>query len=206
MLSVKSAVFGGLQNNCYLITDKDTNKSALVDCTEFSERMLDFIGNADLEYILLTHGHFDHIGGVSEISERFNAKVVISSIDAPMLSSSKLSLAAFCGAVHNNSSADITVEDNDVIKLGNSEIYVISTPGHTSGSVCYMCDDNLFTGDTMFFCSCGRTDFPTGSPVDMQKSLNKLASLNGDYKIFAGHDRQSTLDFERKNNPYISRK
>ena len=206
MLSVKSAVFGGLQNNCYLITDKDTNKSALVDCTEFSDRMLDFIGNADLEYILLTHGHFDHIGGVSEISERFNAKVVISSIDAPMLSSSKLSLAAFCGAVHNNSSADITVEDNDVIKLGNSEIYVISTPGHTSGSVCYMCDDNLFTGDTMFFCSCGRTDFPTGSPVDMQKSLNKLASLNGDYKIFAGHDRQSTLDFERKNNTYISRK
>lgn len=206
MLSVKSAVFGGLQNNCYLITDKDTNKSALVDCTEFSDRMLDFIGNADLEYILLTHGHFDHIGGVSEISERFNAKVVISSIDAPMLSSSKLSLAAFCGAVHNNSSADITVEDNDVIKLGNSEIYVISTPGHTSGSVCYMCDDNLFTGDTMFFCSCGRTDFPTGSPVDMQKSLNKLASLNGDYKIFAGHDKQSTLNFERKNNPYISRK
>lgn len=206
MLSVKSAVFGGLQNNCYLITDKDTNKSALVDCTEFSDRMLDFIGNADLEYILLTHGHFDHIGGVSEISKRFNAKVVISSIDAPMLSSSKLSLAAFCGAVHNNSSADITVEDNDVIELGNSEIYVISTPGHTSGSVCYMCDDNLFTGDTMFFCSCGRTDFPTGSPVDMQKSLNKLASLNGDYKIFAGHDRQSTLDFERKNNPYISRK
>lgn len=206
MLSVKSAVFGGLQNNCYLITDKDTNKSALVDCTEFSDRMLDFIGNADLEYILLTHGHFDHIGGVSEISERFNAKVVISSIDAPMLSSSKLSLAAFCGAVHNNFSADITVEDNDVIELGNSEIYVISTPGHTSGSVCYMCDDNLFTGDTMFFCSCGRTDFPTGSPVDMQKSLNKLASLNGDYKIFAGHDRQSTLDFERKNNPYISRK
>lgn len=206
MLSVKSAVFGGLQNNCYLITDKDTNKSALVDCTEFSDRMLDFIGNSDLEYILLTHGHFDHIGGVSEISERFNAKVVISSIDAPMLSSSKLSLAAFCGAVHNNSYADITVEDNDVIELGNSEIYVISTPGHTSGSVCYMCDDNLFTGDTMFFCSCGRTDFPTGSPVDMQKSLNKLASLNGDYKIFAGHDRQSTLDFERKNNPYISRK
>lgn len=206
MLSVKSAVFGGLQNNCYLITDLDTNKSALVDCTEFSDRMLDFIGNADLEYILLTHGHFDHIGGVSEISERFNAKVVISSVDAPMLSSSKLSLAAFCGAVHNNSSADITVEDNDVIELGNSKIQVISTPGHTSGSVCYMCDDNLFTGDTMFFCFCGRTDFPTGSPIDMQSSLNKLASLNGDYKIFAGHDRQSTLDFERKNNPYISRK
>lgn len=206
MLSVKSAVFGGLQNNCYLITDLDTNKSALVDCSEFSDRMLDFIGNADLEYILLTHGHFDHIGGVSDISERFNAKVVISSVDAPMLSSSKLSLAAFCGAVHNNSSADITVEDNDVIELGNSKIRVISTPGHTSGSVCYMCDDNLFTGDTMFFCSCGRTDFPTGSPIDMQSSLNKLASLNGDYKIFAGHDRQSTLDFERKNNPYISRK
>lgn len=206
MLSVKSAVFGGLQNNCYLITDKDTDKSALVDCTEFSDRMLDFIGNADLEYILLTHGHFDHIGGVRGVSERFNAKVVISSIDAPMLSSSKLSLAAFCGAVHNNSSADITVEDNDVIKLGNSKIRVISTPGHTSGSVCYMCDDNLFTGDTMFFCSCGRTDFPTGSPIDMQSSLNKLASLNGNYKIFAGHDRQSTLDFERKNNPYISRK
>lgn len=203
MLDVKCNVFGSLQNNCYLITDRATGKSALVDCTEDSEKMRKFISGADLEYILLTHGHFDHIGGVSAVSAATGAKVVISREDEPMLASSKASLAAFTGAVHTNAHADITVSDGDKIQLGESTISVISTPGHTPGGVCYLCDDKIFSGDTLFFCSCGRTDFPGGSLDQMVVSLNKLASLNGNYKVYPGHDRETSLDFERANNPYM---
>lgn len=203
MLDVKCNVFGSLENNCYLITDRATGKSALVDCTEDSEKMRKFISGADLEYILLTHGHYDHIGGVSALSASTGAKVVISREDEPMLTSSKASLAAFTGAVHTNAHADITVSDGDKIQLGESTISVISTPGHTPGGVCYLCDDKIFSGDTLFFCSCGRTDFPGGSLDQMLVSLNKLASLNGNYKVYPGHDRETSLDFERANNPYM---
>ncbi len=206
MLSVKSAVFGSLENNCYLITDTATGKSALIDCTEYSDKMKDFISGYQLEYILLTHGHFDHIAGVKAVKELTGAKVVISREDAEMLSSSKASLAAFCLAEHNNTEADFLVSDGNVIRLGESEIRVIATPGHTKGGVCYLCGDKLFTGDTLFFCSCGRTDFPGGSSAEIVKSLNKLAALDGNPAVYPGHDRMSTLDFERANNPYMEKK
>lgn len=203
MINIKSIILGDLGNNCYLITDEATGKSALVDCTEAGSKMLDFLGDADLEYILLTHGHFDHIGGVKEISEKYGAKVVISAEDAPMLTSGRHSLAAFCGAKQNNKEPDIIIKDGDIINLGETEIKVMATAGHTKGGVCYIADDSIFTGDTLFFCSCGRTDFPGGSFTEIKESLGKLARLNGDYKLYPGHDRTTTLAFERQNNPYM---
>lgn len=203
MLDVKHGTFGSLQNNCYLITDISSGKSALIDCSDDSDKMRDFVKDTQLEYILLTHGHFDHITGVKGIKELTGAKVVISKEDEPMLNSSKESLAAFCGSPQNNVDADIIIGDGDVIELGESKINVIATAGHTKGGVCYLCDNSLFTGDTLFFCSCGRTDFPGGSVAEIKQSLKRLASLNGNLNVYPGHDRFSTLDFERANNPYM---
>ena len=200
---VKHATFGNIQNNCYLVVDEKTNCSALVDCTEYSQKMLDFIGETDLKYIFLTHGHFDHITGVKGVKEKYGARVVISHEDAPMLSSAKLSLAAFCGGEQNVVEPDILVADGDVVKLNDIEFKVISTPGHTKGGVCYLVGDYIFTGDTLFFCSCGRTDFPGGSSQEIIASLKKIAALDGDLKVMPGHDRLSNLNFERENNPYM---
>ena len=107
--------------------------------------------------------------------------------------------------MQNNTEADILIFDGDVITLGESEIKAIATPGHTKGGFCYVCDGKIFTGDTMFFCSCGRTDFPGGSPLEIVQSLKKIASLDGNLIVYPGHDRQSTLDFERANNPFLNR-
>lgn len=190
--------------NSYLIVDENTNCSALVDCAVFDADVKNMIGDTDLKYILLTHGHFDHIGGVKAIADEYGAGVVISEKDAPMLNSSKLSLAVFCSAPHNNVNADILVKDGNVIELGKLNIRVIETPGHTVGSVCYAVENALFTGDTLFKLSCGRCDFPGGSSADMTASLKKLSSLEGNYNVYPGHDGLTDLDFERKNNPYMS--
>lgn len=203
MINVKSVKLGELDNNCYLITDESTGEAALVDCTDASQKMLDFIGNANLKYILLTHGHFDHIGGVPEIKEKFGAKVVISEADSEMLSSGKASLAAFCGINQQNTSADILVAEGSEIMLVKTKISVIATPGHTKGGVCYLADDCIFTGDTLFFCSCGRTDFPGGSAKEIMQSLKRLSALDSALKVYPGHDRFSTIGFEKQNNPYM---
>lgn len=202
-MKVISEKFGSMDNNCSLIIDEKTNQSALVDCNEFSQKMIDMIGDTDLKYILLTHGHFDHIIGVKSVKEKYGAQVVISKEDEPMLNSSKLSLAVFCNAPQNNVDADIIVKDGDEITLGETKIKVMATPGHTSGSVCYIAENCIFSGDTLFYCSCGRTDFPSGSPEQMMLSLQKLKALDGDYKVYTGHNNLTTLDFERKNNPYM---
>ena len=202
-MKVISEKFGSMDNNCSLIIDEKTNQSALVDCNEFSQKMIDMIGDTDLKYILLTHGHFDHIIGARDTKAKYGAKVVISSEDEPMLSSSKLSLAAFCNAPQNDVEADIIVSDGDEITLGDTVIKVMSTPGHTLGSVCYIAENCIFSGDTLFYCSCGRTDFPSGSPEQMMSSLQKLKAFDGDYKVYTGHNNLTTLDFERKNNPYM---
>lgn len=202
-MKVISEKFGSMDNNCSLIIDEKTNQSALVDCNEFSQKMIDMIGDTDLKYILLTHGHFDHIIGVKSVKEKYGAQVVISKEDEPMLNSSKLSLAVFCNAPQNNVDADIIVKDGDEITLGEIKIKVMATPGHTSGSVCYIAENCIFSGDTLFYCSCGRTDFPSGSPEQMMSSLQKLKALDGVYKVYTGHNNLTTLDFERKNNPYM---
>ena len=210
MLNIKTLVLGEIAANCYIITDTATGESAVIDPGSFTSRLnslLEDVGYDKIKYVLLTHAHFDHMEGVNEIIKRTDkkAKVAVGREDIPLLSDSMKNLAfMFSMRTIDLVKCDIPLDDNDIIKLGDSEITVITTPGHTKGSVCFLCGDCLFTGDTLFAGSAGRTNFPGGSFEQLKKSLSKLAALKGDYKVYPGHDRTTTLQRERESNYYIT--
>lgn len=203
---VTQITFPGFCANCYLVTDESTNESFLVDPGAYGERQKEYIksqGIEKLRYILLTHGHYDHIMGVRQFKEEFDAQVVIHKNDEGCLSSPLKSLAITQGFNFPKTSAEILVDDGDKLSFADSEIQVIHTPGHTKGCVCYKLGDTLFTGDTLFKGTVGRTDFPGGSYNEIIKSVAKLSALEGDYKVYPGHESETTLENERRNNPYM---
>lgn len=203
-MKVETLSVGELQSNCHVVINEELKSAVLVDCGGEPEKVLNRLEGLQvtLSAILLTHGHYDHFEGVSKVQEVTKCKVYISEKDSPMLTSDELSLAkALCYGKFNSVTEYITVQEDDIIIESGFEFKVLSTSGHTSGSVCYMCEDNLFTGDTLFKGSMGRTDFPTGNYFDMQKSLTRLFNLNGDYNVYCGHNSNTTLQFERKYNP-----
>lgn len=208
MLKISNLTFIDFCANCYLVTDSDTNESLLIDPGAYSERQKSFIesqGVENLKYILLTHGHYDHIMGVQQFRDVFGGKVVIHENDEDKLSSETKSLYAFCSVrkAFIPSSADITVSDGYRLPFGGGEIEVIHTPGHTKGGVCYKIGDVLFTGDTLFRGTIGRTDFPDSDENEMLSSLKKLYAMEGDFRIYPGHEGTSTLSYEKQTNRYM---
>ena len=210
MIRIERFVVGEIEANCFFVTDDEENLAFLVDTGDYSfelkERIKEF-GADKVKYILLTHGHLDHIGYASEMREEFpSAKIVIGKDDAHFTNEDDLNLSSLFGMTFRHFDADILVEDESELAFGSKKIKVISTPGHTKGGVCYIFGDCIFTGDTLFRGCVGRTDFPTSSKEDMKKSLEKLEALDGNYKVYCGHESNTTLDYERKNNIYMIRK
>lgn len=196
--------------NCYMLVDEKTGEAAIVDPAWYVEEFNGILkkNNAKLKYILLTHGHFDHIFGVYGLKEATGAKVVVHFKDAEHLTDPRKSLAQ--GNMPEPQipvSADILIKEGDILTLGDEEIKVMSTPGHTMGSVCYVIESErtIISGDTLFCMTAGRTDFPDGSDELMIKSLKRLINLDGDYRVLPGHNRETTLENERKRNWYIRR-
>ncbi len=206
-IQIKTFPQGLVNANCYVIFDDENQAAAIVDCSEFGARFKAQIENLGIEkfdYILLTHGHFDHVMGIEKVQKNFGGKIVIHALDESCLSSDEISLASGFGTSLGFSlKADITVKDSDVLPFGDTQIEVIHTPGHTVGGVCYKIKNDLFTGDTLFKGTVGRTDFPNGSYAQIIGSVKKLASLDGDYNVYPGHEGSSTLSFERRTNPYM---
>lgn len=203
-----TAIPGGmLPTNCYLLSDEATGKTAVIDPGFDSpelENAIQSIGAGNVSAILLTHGHFDHILGVNKIKSLTNAPVYLHSDDALFPSDNSLNLVdLFLSSKLEPFTVDVALNDGDTIDVGNLKIKVIHTPGHTAGGCCYCVEDTIFTGDTLMKCSAGRTDFATGSYSQILSSLEKLKNLKGDYHLYPGHGEESTLEFERKNNPFL---
>lgn len=196
--------------NCYLLVDEATNMAAIVDPGWYGDVIKNVLAkeNVNLNYILLTHGHFDHVSGVYGLQKETGAAVVIHERDREHLLDPKKSLAeGNFPEPHQPVAADIIIEDGDIIMLGETEIKVMSTPGHTMGSVCYILEKDrvIISGDTLFCMTAGRTDFFDGSEKLMIESLKRLIALDGDYRVLPGHNRETTLERERTRNWYIRR-
>lgn len=204
-MKIKTFSLGEFGANCYIVTDDD-NVTAVIDPGQESEELFAELEKYNVKYILLTHGHFDHIMGACAVKEKTNAPVYIHPADEKMLSDSVLSLAEACGAGEQRSvCADVLIQDGDIIDFAGGT-QVLHTPGHTPGSVCYKTGNIIFTGDTIFCRTVGRTDFPGGSMEDMIKSVDRLQALPGDYILYPGHNRSTTMEDERNHNRYIRKK
>lgn len=207
-LKVETIPQGPVQANTHILTDTATGKIAVVDAGDCTAALKDRLNGKSVEYILLTHGHFDHILGVAAIKALTGAEICIHAADADCLSDEEKSLCSWeCAGQQTPMQADRLLRDGDVISLGESTLHVLHTPGHTKGGVCYADYENriLLTGDTLFCLTAGRTDFPGGSDEELLASLIRLRNLDGDFTVYTGHNRATTLEFERTRNRYMRR-
>jgi hydroxyacylglutathione hydrolase len=152
--------------------------------------------------ILLTHGHFDHIMAVKEVKEKYQIPVYACMQEEVMLAEPTINMTAVYGSACSIK-PDVLLDDGQIFEAAGFSIQMFHTPGHTKGSVCYLCNDYIFTGDTLFALSMGRTDFPGGNPSEMHKSLLRLAEIKEDLNVCPGHNETTTLSFEKRNNPYL---
>lgn len=205
MIDVKIFNVTVLMTNCCLLTDRKTGKMAVTDPGAPNEELNYEIekNGGKLEYVILTHGHYDHISYAKQLAEKFDAKIVTGEKNNEFLSNPTLNLTEKHRLSLKPFSADILLKDGDNFMLGNTEIKYITTPGHTSGCGSYIFDDTIISGDTLFCESYGRTDLPTGDDAEMAKSIRKLKNLEGDYRVIPGHGPTTTLDHERKYNPLM---
>ena len=204
-MKVSYFAVGALGTNCYIVSHN--SRAAIIDPGGDAQRILNTVkcDNLTVDCILLTHAHFDHIMAVDELCEATGAPVYVGAGDAPMLYDANLNLSAMVYPEQRvERSPDRLLFEGDVVRVGDATLTVMETPGHTRGSVCYLGEDVLFSGDTLFAGSIGRTDLPGGDMVTLRRSLARLASLDGDFTVYSGHGEETTLSYEKAANPYLA--
>ena len=193
---------GPIDANNYLLTDND--EAVLIDCSEVKPEVLSALEGKKLKFILLTHGHFDHVLGVNEMREKTGAKVLINKEYVVRMNESGDIMRTFGVQGVETPKADDFLNDGDTLKFGNTEIKVIATPGHTQGCVCYLIDGKLFSGDTLFKESVGRCDLPGGNFQKLSDSVkNRLFTLDDNTIVYPGHGPETTIGHEKKYNEII---
>lgn len=198
-MKIRTLAVGALATNCYLLEDEQTNLAAVIDPGDEGDRILAQLrqDGVHLALILLTHGHFDHMLALEQLHREFpDATVYIHREDGHGAGSRAIPLDDRIEDLHY-------YDHGDALRLGTLTIEVIHTPGHSKGSVVLRVGDVLFTGDTLFAGTCGRTDLAGGDYGQMLTSLKRLGKLEGDFQVLPGHSHSSTLDQERKTNRYM---
>lgn len=192
-MKIHTLILGLYQVNCYIVHKDDSQKCLIIDPGDAPEKILHFLQEKGLqaEAILLTHGHFDHVGAMRTLAMELDCPVYIRDEEHTMPA------ALTAGPLGK------TIPYPDALSLAGMEIRVHHTPGHTKGSVCLVMEDVMFSGDTLFAGSCGRTDLPGGDWATIQTSLRYLKNLPSDYRVLPGHGEETTLAFERQTNPYL---
>lgn len=207
MIRVQIYYVTPLATNCSYLVDEATGASAVVDpgeeCRALNARIEQDGGK--LTYVLLTHGHYDHICFARQLAEKYGAKVVTGKHNDRFLSDAHLNGTARHGLDYTPFHADILLEDGEKFQLGETEITYLYTPGHTSGCGVFLFDDIMLAGDLLFCESCGRTDLPSGDDDQMVQSLKRIKYLDGDYQVVPGHGPLTTLEHERRYNPFMRR-
>lgn len=214
-MRIETLPVGPLDTNCYVvIVDSssspvaDQKKEAIViDPGDEASVIFDVIekNNLDVKLVLITHAHWDHIGAVAEIAKKTGAKIAAHPLDIPALNKPDKNLASLLGeSLNAQIKVDIELEDGQIIKVGDQNMQIMHTPGHSRGSVSVLIDDSLFTGDLIFYRSIGRTDFEGGSLSALKHSVNeKVFKCDDSVIIYPGHGPATTVGDERKDNPYF---
>jgi glyoxylase-like metal-dependent hydrolase (beta-lactamase superfamily II) len=199
-IKIEKVVVGSIETNCYIVSAKNDHTAVIDPGDEAGKIMAEIkkIRDLRLDYILLTHAHFDHVLAVDELKRKFpEAKIFIGQNDQEILANLSKQSYFLSQKVKDLVSPTETVQDGDVLNFAKDKIKVIETPGHTPGGVCYLIDGCLFSGDTLFYHSHGRTDLPTSNNDKMSKSLEKLAKLSENIRVFPGHGPETTIKEEK---------
>ncbi len=203
-MEITEITVGAYQTNCYIVTSDDKS-AVIVDPGAEANKIIDKAKElgAKVKYILLTHGHFDHITGADGLRDISGAPLCVHEDDADCLTTDKNEYKYFFRESLRLCPAERILHDGDVLPVGGSSIRVIHTPGHTKGSVCYVTDNAVYSGDTLFDCSIGRTDLTGGSLGELRDSLKKLCALDPSLSLYPGHGSISTMAKQFEFNPYL---